>query len=127
MCKISHERYFRPRPEWVWDRETNPQLDALASLKAHVSGLERDELMQMIREWLEGHDAKPLNELLFVTEGAAVEIEQPSSDETVVLFTSGGQDALESLETVVLGFHAAVLLRSSEISVWWEELPLIHD
>ncbi len=127
MCITSRERYFRPRPEWVWDREANPDLDAMALLKAHIRGPEPDELMEILRQWLAGHAAKPLSETLFVTGGAAVEIETHPPGQMDVLFTSGGQDALESLEDVVLGFHAAVLLRHPQISVWWEELPLVRD
>ncbi len=127
MCTTSRERYFRPRPEWVWDRETNPNLDAMACLKAHLQGPEQGELLEVLREWLAGHSAKPLSDTVFVTGGAAVEIETHSPGQISVLFTSGGQDALESLEAIVLGFHAAVLLKCAQISVWWEELPLVRD
>lgn len=118
MCD---ERYYRPRPQWIWNPRTNPDLTATAGLRAHLTGAP-ETIRGALRDWLE----PPAGAVEGRTRhgGVSIDVEAGRSDGVTICFTSSGQDALESLDAAVLDFHAQVLRGHPRIEVRWEELPL---
>lgn len=118
---MKRERYYRPRPEWVWDRAANPDLEARVDLRMHLRG---PGAAAAVTSWLKGIGARATGDEVWVRGGTAAQREHHPGDELTLLLSSGGQDALESLDELVLTFHEQVLVPHAQLEVTWEELPL---
>lgn len=115
------KRFYRPRPEWVWDPDGNPRLEARVDLRVRLCGAVAGAAVQ---KWLTGIDARRISENVYVQGGGAIEIEDSSPEQSTLLLSSGGQDALESLDELVLTLHERILVLYPGLQVAWEELPL---
>lgn len=123
----TNERFYRPRAAWVWDSDRNPNLEARVDLRVALLGYGAEAAVQ---SWLDDIGACGVGdaENVYVRGGCAIEIEQVTSDRrTSLLLSSGGQDALESLDELVLTVHEAVLVPHPDLGVQWEELPIEPD
>lgn len=115
-----HERFYRPRAAWIWDRKLNPNLETRVDLRVHLQG---PAALTPVHAWLEEIGARRVAENVYVRGGAAIEIEHATTAGSTLLLSSGGQDALESLDELVLTFHEFVLTPQPGLTVAWQELP----
>lgn len=115
------KRFYRPRPEWVWNPHANPRLEARVDLRVRLCGARAGTAVQA---WLTGIYARLISENVYVRGGGAIEIEDLSPEQATLLLSSGGQDALESLDELAGTLHERILVPYPKLKVVWEELPL---
>lgn len=115
---VFRDRYQLPRPQWVWDRVQNSELEALAALSVFLTSESGN--FEAVRQWLDQYRMECAG--VHIAGGAAIHWVRGQSDARL-RFVSGGQDALESLEHISAEFHE-LLREPPEFAVLWLEEPL---
>lgn len=116
-------RYYSVRPEWIWS-EDNHELTKVAALRITLISLIENRLQKALDVWLNSIHATETKNHQYYMGGCALEINSQTPTEIIMTLSSGGQDALESLEYYTESFYQSVIAPNEYIAVIWEELPL---
>lgn len=114
-------RAYAVDPAWVWS-DLNRGLRLTASLRVTMDHPEDGVVERRCQEWF-----ARLGEVepgLYGHGGSSVKVVDRGRRSMVVVLSSGGQDALESLDYTVQAFFEAVIAPEPRIGVRWDELPL---
>ncbi len=114
-------RAYAVDPEWVWS-PLNRGLTMTASLRVTLEHPDDGVAEEAGRAWLAGLGALGPDE--FGQGGTFIRIEGSTVRGLVLVLSSGGQDALESLDYTVQKFFDAVIDPDPLMEVVWEELAL---
>lgn len=115
--------FYRPRPQRVWNLKRNPELTKCVDLEVTLSGAGTKSAVQ---HWIGVIGARQEHEHVFVHGGAAIEILTMCSGDIALLLSSGGQDALESLDELVESLHENIVLPHPDIAVKWVGKPIYN-
>ncbi len=121
--KIADQRHYSVRPEWVWSKK-NKGLTKVALLKITLSHPEIGYVEQAFNAWLkeiQAHEAEPND---YYMGGCRAVIEKVQKQDMQLILSSGGQDALESLDYYVQLMYESIIQNDEKVTVTWEELPL---
>lgn len=121
--KSSDSRYYSVRPEWVWS-DKNKGLTKVAALKITLSHPSPHWVENALASWLKTINATNAGNGQYYMGGCGLDILSQTSTDLVMILSSGGQDALESLDYSVDGFYESIIAPNIDVSVIWEELPL---
>lgn len=121
--QVVDQRHYSVRPEWVWSKK-NKGLTKVALLKITLSHPEVGYIERAFQSWLEEINATKAEENDYYMGGCRAVIEKGQKQAMQLILSSGGQDALESLDYYVQLMYESIIQNDEKVTVTWEELPL---
>lgn len=109
---------------WVWGPE-NLELSKVARLvmRLELTPAKQEELEPLLEKWLGSLNTGTASNHWF-SGGCAFDMLARGENSIKIMFSSGGQDAADSLQTGVDTFYDQVLKPLRTAKVTWTELPL---
>jgi len=110
-------------PAWVWSPD-NPGLELTATLRVTLTHPEPGRVAALCDAWFATVQSHPTDPDTHWQGGAGIQVVQRTEHGLVLLLSSGGQDAYESLDHTVREFCTHVVEVDPGTTVLWEQLPL---